>query len=164
MGLTASRWSVQRMPANIGFSSYLWGPYMPEDGCPTCCSAVCVNWWELLLSTVLSLVCKTINTTVHAMLWPTSQEAASSDGIFCTSEKHTAVGVRCVTHLPVLLTNIVIQLLFSSRIGLRVWNERQTDDSLTASVSCVVCICLQLEANINKLHYGRSIYRVFDRP
>jgi hypothetical protein len=146
MGLTASWWFSAKNSCKYPIvviavrPLYAWRrvPYMLVH----CMCQLSV--WELLLSFVLSLVCKTINTTVHAVCWPTSQEAASSDGILCTSEKHTAVGVRCVSHLPVLLPNIVTQLLFSSRIGLCVWNERQADGSLTASISCVLFICLKI--------------------
>jgi len=106
--------------------------------------------WEPLLSAVLSLVFKKINTTVQAVCWPTFQEAASSHGIMCTSEKHTAVGERCMTHLPVLLPNIITQILFSSRIGLRVWNDRQTDGSLIASISCAVFVYLPTAWNAYK--------------
>jgi hypothetical protein len=161
-GLTASWWisaknaCKYRIFVEVVRSLYAWRrPYTLVH----CMYQLSVS--KLLLSAVLSLVCKTINNCPCRMLTHFSRGSQQS-----WAHQSTPQSVCDVRHISQSYSQISSPNYYSYPESVCAFEMRDRPTATWLLLSAVLClfVCLELEVNINKLPYGRSIYRVFDRP
>lgn len=143
-------------------SLYVWWrvPYMPVH----CMCQLSVS--ELLLSAALSMVCKTINNRPCRVLTHFTRGSQQSWSHVHIREAHPSCCAICDTSpSPAPKYRCPIVILIQNGFARLKWEtDRQTDGFCQLCLFVCLSVCLKFEVNINKLPYGRSIYRVFDRP